>query len=99
MMIITEALQLTDEKPAVLQIKNTQRSQVIAIGLKKDQVLKKHISSIPALLVVLKGSVIFDMNGEKTSLPTYSTFEIPVNVSHEVTGVEESIFLVIKEKL
>jgi quercetin dioxygenase-like cupin family protein len=98
-MIITEALHLTDEKPAVLQIKNTERSQVIAIGLMKGQVLKKHISSIPALLVVLKGSVIFDMNGEQTTLAIYSTFEIPVNVSHEVTGVEESIFLVIKEKV
>jgi quercetin dioxygenase-like cupin family protein len=54
-MVITEALQLSDEKPAVLQIKNTEKSNVIAIGLKKDQVLKKHLSPIPALLVVLKG--------------------------------------------
>jgi quercetin dioxygenase-like cupin family protein len=97
-MVITEALQLSDVKPAVLQIKNTEKSNVIAIGLKKDQVLKKHISPIPALLVVLKGSIIFEMEGSRTELKEFSTFEIPVNVLHEVTGITDSIFLVIKEK-
>jgi quercetin dioxygenase-like cupin family protein len=97
-MIITDALQLNNEKPAVLQIKNSEKSQVIAIGLKKDQVLKKHVTTIPALLVVLKGSVSFEMEGSTIQLPLLSTFDIPVNVPHEVTGLEESIFLVIKEK-
>ncbi|HJW17676.1 MAG TPA: hypothetical protein VJ499_11175 [Flavisolibacter sp.] len=97
-MIITDALHMTDEKPAVLQVKNTDKSNVIAIGLKKDQVLKKHISPIPALLVVLKGVIAFEMEGSKTELKELSTFEIPVNVPHEVTGITESIFLVIKEK-
>jgi len=98
MMVITEALQLSDEKPVVLQIKNTEKSNVIAIGLKKDQVLKKHLSPIPALLVVLTGSVIFDIEGKRIELPQFSTYEIPVNVLHEVTGLNESIILVIKEK-
>jgi quercetin dioxygenase-like cupin family protein len=97
-MTITDALQMTDEKPAVLQVKNTDKSNVIAIGLKKDQVLKKHISPIPALLVVLKGVIAFEMEGSKTELKEFSTFEIPVNVPHEVTGITESIFMVIKEK-
>ena len=97
-MVITEALQLSDEKPAVLQIKNTEKSNVIAIGLKKDQVLKKHLSPIPALLVVLKGTIIFEMEGSRKELNEFSTFEIPVNVLHEVTGITDSIFMVIKEK-
>jgi quercetin dioxygenase-like cupin family protein len=97
-MIITDALQMTDEKPAVLQVKNTDKSNVIAIGLKKDQVLKKHISPIPALLVVLKGAISFEMEGSRTELKEFATFEIPVNVPHEVTGITESIFMVIKEK-
>jgi quercetin dioxygenase-like cupin family protein len=97
-MVITEALQLSDEKPVVLQIKNTEKSNVVAIGLKKDQVLKKHLSPIPALLVVLKGSIIFEIEGRKTELKESSTFEIPINVMHEVTGVTDAIFIVIKEK-
>jgi hypothetical protein len=38
------------------------------------------------------------MEGSRTELKEFSTFEIPVNVLHEVTGSTESIFLVIKEK-
>lgn len=97
-MNIKEALKLTDDKPAVLQIKNTDKIQVIAIGLKKNQVLKEHISPIPALLVVLEGLISFEMEGSKTQLSAMGTFDIPVNIPHEVTGLYESIFLVIKEK-
>jgi hypothetical protein len=38
------------------------------------------------------------MEGTITELPVYTSFEIPVNSFHEVTGLEESLFLVIKEK-
>lgn len=97
-MNILETLQLTDEKPAVLRIKNSDRSQVIAIGLKKDQVLKKHLTTIPALLVLLKGKIAFEMEGNISELSTHHTFNIPINILHEVTALEESVFLVIKEK-
>jgi quercetin dioxygenase-like cupin family protein len=97
-MNIAEELLPNDEKPAVIQVKNTDKLQVIAISLKKGQVLKKHITPIPATLIVLKGLVAFDMEGTITELPVYTSFEIPVNSLHEVTGLEESLFLVIKEK-
>ena len=97
-MNITEALQLTDQKPTVLQIRNSDKNQVVAIGLKKHQVLKKHMTPQPALLVVLKGMISFDMEGTVTYINEMGTFEIPANVPHEVTGEEESIFLIIKEK-
>ena len=97
-MKITEELQLTDEKPAMLQIKNTDKSQVIAIGLKENQVLKKHVTSSPALLVMLKGKIAFEMEEAVMPLSSFDTFDIPANVPHEVIALEESIFLLIKEK-
>lgn len=97
-MNILETLQLTAEKPAVLQVKNTVKSNVLAIGLKKAQALKKHLSPIPALLIVMKGKILFEIEGNVVPLSQFDTFEIPVNVLHEVTAVEESIFIVIKEK-
>lgn len=97
-MIITEALQFNEEKPAVVPVRNTDKSNVIAIGLRKGQVLKKHVTPFPALLVVLKGHISFDIEGTKTEVPLSGTFDIPANVPHEVTGLEESIFLVMKEK-
>ena len=96
---IAEALQLSEEKPAVMSIRNTDKLQVAAIGLKKDQVLKKHVTALPALLIVLKGKIAFEMEGTATTLSALNTFEIPANVPHEVTGVEESTFILIKEKL
>jgi quercetin dioxygenase-like cupin family protein len=97
-MDIKSELKLTDEKPAVLQVKNTDKSQILASGLKQGQVLKKHVSPIPALLIVIEGLVAFELQGEIIQIPAFNTFEIPVNIPHEVTGIEESIFLVVKEK-
>lgn len=97
-MNLKETVQLSDDKPAVVQVKNTDKSQILAIGLKKDQVLKKHITPIPALLVVLEGRVLFEVEGSSTEIPTLGTIDIPVNIPHEVTGLQESLFLVIKEK-
>jgi quercetin dioxygenase-like cupin family protein len=97
-MNLKEIVVLSDEKPAVVQIKNTAKTQILAIGLRQNQVLKKHITSIPALLVVLEGKVLFEMEGSTAEIPSLSTIDIPANVFHEVTGLQESLFLVIKEK-
>ncbi|MGV3641675.1 MAG: hypothetical protein ACO1NZ_14210 [Adhaeribacter sp.] len=97
-MHILEHLQLKDDKPAILPLRNSDKVQVVTIGLQKDQVLKKHVTATPALIVVLQGRLAFDMEGKTTELPVLSTFDIPATVPHEVTGLEESIFLLIKEK-
>lgn len=97
-MNIFSDLHFNDEKPSVLTIRNTDRINVIAIGLKAGQVLKKHVTPFPALLVVLKGRISFDMEGVQTEIPLSGTFDIPANVPHEVTALEESIFMVTKEK-
>jgi quercetin dioxygenase-like cupin family protein len=87
-----------DEKPALLSLQGAENCQVLAIGLKAGQVLKKHRTPVPALLVVMKGSIQFSMEGEDLTLPACTSFEIPFDVMHEVTGIEESIFLIIREK-
>lgn len=91
-------LHFNEEKPSVLTLRNTDRVNVIAIGLKQGQALKKHVTPFPALLVVLKGRISFDMEGVQTEVPLSGTFDIPANVPHEVTALEESIFMVTKEK-
>ena len=98
-MNILQTLQLTDEKPAVLTVRNTESTNILCIGLKKGQVLKRHLSPIPAYLIVIKGTIDFELDGIATRFSELDTFEIPVNILHEVTAKEESIFLVIKEKV
>lgn len=98
MMHILDELQFSDEKPAVLQVKNTDALQVIAIGLKKNQVLKRHVTTIPAMLLVLKGKIAFEIEGDVITIDTFNTYDIPPNVPHEVTATEESVFMLVKEK-
>ncbi|WP_423146019.1 hypothetical protein [Rubrolithibacter danxiaensis] len=97
-MNIIDNIKFQEDKPAVLQIKNSDKQQIIAIGLKKNQVLKKHVSATPALIVVLKGKILFEMEGNATELTEMETFDIPPTVPHEVSGIEESVFLLVKDK-
>lgn len=97
-MNLNEILQFSDERPATYSLRKSDKGQVMAIGLKKQQVLKRHITATPALLVVCKGLLAFEMEGSTKRLSQSDIFNIPALIPHEVTALEESIFLVIKEK-
>lgn len=97
-MNIIENLHFQDDRPATLLVRSTDKLQIIAIGLKKGQVLKKHVSATPTTLVVLKGVISFEMEETTSEFSEHDTLEIPPGVPHEVTGLEESIWLLIKDK-
>lgn len=91
-------LQLNTEKPAVLSLKKTERSQMIAIGLGKGAVLKKHKTGVSTNLIVMKGSIDFIINDETLNFTEGEVYEIPIDVEHEVVGIDdENIFIVTKE--
>jgi phage shock protein E len=97
-MDILQNLHFNEDKPATLILGHSDKQQTIAIGLKKGQVLKKHMSATPAMIIVLKGVIKFEMEGEVTEIAELNSFQIPPAILHEVTGAEESIFLLIKDK-
>lgn len=97
-MDILEDLHFNEDRPATLLLSQSDKQQTIAIGLKKGQILKKHISATPAMLIVLRGAIKFEMEGEVTEISELHTFQIPPSVPHEVTASEESVFLLIKDK-
>jgi quercetin dioxygenase-like cupin family protein len=97
-MNILNQLQLNDSKPATLLIKNTDKQHIMTIGLKEGQILKKHFSATPALIIVLKGKIAYEMEGTTTEIAEYETFDIPPTIPHEVTGLADSVFLLIKDK-
>ena len=98
-MNILKNLQFSDQKPSTLVVSNSERQMTIAIGLTPGQVLKKHLSATPALIIVLKGRILFQLERNTTVIAELDTLEIPASVPHEVTGLEESIFLLIKDKV
>lgn len=86
------------DRPSVFQIKITDRIQQIAIALGKGAVLAKHKTSIPATLIVLKGSIRFVLPDRELTLNSLDFFEIPLEEVHHVEGLDaENLFLITKE--
>ena len=97
-MNIKESLKFNDAKPAILSIINSEKVSLKAVGLEKGQVLAKHKSGLKSLVVILEGKIEFTINDEKFELNALDTYEIPVNVEHEIRGIEKSIFTLTQEK-
>lgn len=99
-MNIAKEITFSEEKPFVLAIRNTEIANVFAVGLIKDQVLPKHKTQLPTLLIVLRGSILFRINSEEIKLSALDTYQIPIDKEHDVTGLdEENIFMITKEKV
>ena len=70
--------------------------KLIGLGFKKNQVLEKHKTPTPAVLLVQSGAVDFNMSGKTYPLNAGDYFEIPANVEHEVVGKEDSLLYLVK---
>lgn len=98
-MNVLNEINFTTKKPAVLPVRKTDNINVIAVGLLQNQLLKKHKTSIPTLLLVLKGKIEFRIEDEAIILKQYETYQIPENIEHEVEGLAmENCFLLTQEK-
>ncbi len=85
-------------KPKVVQIKTNQKIKYFAVALGKGAVLKKHTAPVAATLLVLQGEIKFVLEGEALQFKQFDSFEIPIGIEHEVTGLsEENLFTIIME--
>ena len=94
---LADKLTFKTDKPTTYFVKDGKNVRQVAIALGEGGVLKKHTTNIPATLIMVKGTVRFLINGEEIVLRDLDTYQIPVDVEHEVIGVEkENIFIVTK---
>lgn len=98
-MNIYKDLVLDTEKPAVFPLKKTEKSQMMVIGLVKGAILKRHKKGVTINLVVAKGSIAFEINNKKLHFAEGEVYDIPVDVEHEVTGLDEENFFIITKEL
>lgn len=82
--------------PVVHVVQNTSCSKVIVIAFKKGMVLKEHKTDVTAKLLVIKGSVIYKEESQRTELFLYDEKDIPVTVLHSVEAIEDSLCLLFK---
>ena len=95
---IKEKIKFNDDKPAILSIIDSEKMNLKAVGLKKGQIMSKHKAGLKSFVVVLEGKIEFDIDGKKFELGEMDTYEIPVNVEHEIRALEQSIFSLTQEK-
>ena len=94
---LADKLTFRNDKQTTYFVKDGQNVRQVAIALGEGAVLKKHNTNIPATLIMVKGTVRFLINGEEVVLKDLDTYQIPVDVEHEVIGVEkENVFIVTK---
>ena len=94
---LADKLTFRNDKQTTYFVKDGQNVRQVAIALGEGAVLKKHTTNIPATLIMVKGTVRFLINGEEVVLKDLDTYQIPVDVEHEVIGVEkENVFIVTK---
>lgn len=97
-MILEEILSEMEkvEKPVVKRLREGNDFHVLAIGMKKNVLLKEHKSDLRAKIVVIKGSILYTSEREQKQLDLFEEYEIPVKEYHAVEAVEDCLFLVIK---
>ncbi len=79
------------------QLFNSVEGKVVAIHLKKDGELKEHTTKVPALLLCVKGSIIYeDERATKVSLNSGDFVEIETNVKHWLVAEDESEAILMK---
>ncbi len=94
-MNIFDTLQFNPSKPSILIVRKSETIKMFCVGLFKDQILAKHQAKVPSMLVVLKGEIQFSIGGEDIVMSESQTFQIPLNIDHEVKGcAKENIFLI-----
>jgi quercetin dioxygenase-like cupin family protein len=70
--------------------------KAVGIGLLAKQKLEKHSTSTPAFLLVLEGSVEFQIDGTKYILDSQDFVKIPPSQEHEITALKNSKMILIK---
>lgn len=70
--------------------------KVLAIGFKQGMILKEHQAHLPTHLFILSGKVIYKQGELSKTISTQEQTEIPVEVTHSVEALEDSMCLLIQ---
>jgi quercetin dioxygenase-like cupin family protein len=68
----------------------------ILFGFSEGQELKTHTTPTPALLIMLEGTSIFEMNGASKTLSAGEVIEIPAQVPHSLKAASNFKMILVK---
>ncbi|MBA3900579.1 MAG: cupin domain-containing protein [Bacteroidetes bacterium] len=83
-------------KPSASKVFESEKCKVMEMALSKGDDIKTHSSPVDALLVILEGNIIFQIEGEDVVLVKFDAYKIPAIVPHSLHAQEDSRMLLIK---
>jgi quercetin dioxygenase-like cupin family protein len=86
----------TAKNPVARIMHKGNSSKCLMIGFNKGMTMSEHKAHLPSKLFVCEGQVIFVLENVKTILNKYDEIEIPIEITHEVRALEDSICLLIQ---
>jgi len=94
-MIIKEILEqlVSSEHPVAKALHSGEHFRVLVIGFRKSMKLKEHQAHLPSKLTVLQGEVLYRENEKEVKLNQYDEVNIPVNETHSVEALQDSLCL------
>jgi quercetin dioxygenase-like cupin family protein len=97
-MTINDAVtELESKSHPVSKLLHTSHSvKILVIAFKNTMILKEHKTTIYAKLIVLKGKINYCANAIKKIMGEFDEHEIPINETHSVEALEDSICLLIQ---
>ena len=81
------------DRPIAKSLHHGSGFKVLVMGFKKGMILEEHQSYTPSKLTVLEGAVIYNEGERIVQLGQYDEVEIPVEITHTVEAVEDSLCL------
>jgi quercetin dioxygenase-like cupin family protein len=84
---------MTAIHPVAKVLHKGDRARVLIIGFKEGMTLKEHQAHLPSKLTVLAGKVVYKQGEKRAVLSLFDEVEIPINVSHSVEAIENSLCL------
>lgn len=95
-MNLLDLLKAREKEVATKNILKDKASATL-LQIKKGAALKEHQSMTKALLILLSGKVIYEEKDRQENLALVNDFvRIPAHVTHKVTGVEDSVLLLVQ---
>jgi quercetin dioxygenase-like cupin family protein len=94
-MLIKEILKEleTSKHPVAKAFHKGTHFRVLVMAFKKGMRLKDHQAHLASRFVVMEGKVIYVENNERIELSKFDEVDIPVEITHSVEALEDSLCL------
>lgn len=83
----------TSKGPVALSLHQGSGFKTLVMGFNKGMVLKEHKAHVKSKLTILEGAVVYQEQDRKITLQQYEEVDIPVEETHWVEALEDSLCL------